>query len=527
MGGWVEPCVECVMPDFDQPNRFERQKRKLFWLWRRWQQLLFRLSPKYLMPRDYRRDLVIDRADDEAENARYRIPPDQTYDVLGLMLVEYYGPSDFDGLASNLKRLGWLRSHSGEESVAEWLRSRRLVMRGQSSTTLARIVRSSDSAHSLLPSNPVNRLPPWCKNVDIHFLQINPAMTAAVTFFQLEPDHVCDVISAARQSFSTEMRPMKTPGVSIHGPELLKREAVSRTRQNVAADAREWHASHIPGIFAQGGTGISNPVMELARTDGLDAFPAPRRSGPQGPALELLGLHNFWSAWEDESPTKVIFNEQLHDRSLDISPYSVLVYAKDAEAQLLGKMYHDPGHTLYRHHQHFFTIIGLGALLRHYGRILSTARDRMPSVTRARTVAKSAESYREQHASIGDIAIIVAELKRDDFRARIRKLSPRYIRRDKLGGAADDQFSDVLSQHIDNTIERLETLHDVVRNTITDRLAVSTSVEMLKLSRRTLFIAALALAVSLVGVFADSWVPLLKRAPPDQMHSGAEFETAK
>ncbi|WP_341936870.1 hypothetical protein [Marinimicrobium sp. C2-29] len=367
-------------------------------------------------------DLSFLRDQDSEENARGRLPEDESVALPAVWVAELYTPSTVNSLLKGVRNLNWEHGKTRSDSLEKWMNE---IREGrQAGWKSLGVVSPAEAAHFM--SERTASLPPGARAALPILMSITPSITALIIGFIFD-DHVSSSLeSSLRAEFETITR--KDPlfrswhviryvltgcsdrlGHSIYSPDLLRRDAVKARLNEVEGTCVEWVQKNLPGTFSSW-PGSRNPTAVLLLTDKIKPMSEKARSVR---ALEGLALDRDYDAWEsDEWPdAKLAFPRGWGDESRRLT-----FACRRSDAVPKKPYYHDPesnwtiaqrADSLIRG---FISRWAITCLLDTYHEMLSAWRDQIAREGGYRTVRDLKDFRALARTTLYDIGICTEEI---------------------------------------------------------------------------------------------------------------------
>lgn len=246
------------IPELTAPPATEARTPK-WWdpLWWRAHWLLPNLIPsQYWSDRDY------ERARDQNDNQRSRVPEEQQLRVHMVWGVELYGPIEIENLYASLRNLGWGSITGSGQNVVDWIQQQRSYGFG-GWFNVGPVLRREGRGKSPFIQN-FAPLPDQVESLIVRTIQISPSLTAMRIGFRLtEPAARCYEEALNRNHVTYRKRSRRPGSVSIVGVESQKRQAVETVRADLRRLVGSWFELHMPGFFASLKLPTAFPTTEL------------------------------------------------------------------------------------------------------------------------------------------------------------------------------------------------------------------------------------------------------------------------
>lgn len=221
-----------------------------------------------------------ERSGDAAENERGRLPQDEGIQVPAISMVELYTPSQIGRLTEGLRKLGWERGWSRNESLVQWAENaRRDGTQGWVSlgfVTDARTPRPMSERYAHFPlgiesAHPVLiALTPSITALVVNFYfsveeskSLEYALTRTYTTYTVTNpllrirDVVAYIVVGKRAKFSR----------TVHNPDSQRRDSVRSALNRLERKCEDWFRGNLPGIFASGLCDGKLPAAALLVTE--------------------------------------------------------------------------------------------------------------------------------------------------------------------------------------------------------------------------------------------------------------------
>jgi hypothetical protein len=242
------------------------------------------------------------------ENARSRLPDDESVEVPSVWVVELYSPSTLLGLLDGIARLRWEHGRTSGDSLMKWIND---VRNGRQAgwTTLGQIS-PPDDAHIMTERTAV--LPPGVKAAVGALMSITPSITALAMTFLLDDGTARTLDQPMRAKFDTYFkkdppfrrrqvlahvlwnRPIRSRD-SLQTPEFQRRDAVRASLRTLEGVCTQWIGANLPGAFSSGICGGRHPTAILLVTEKSKTLTAETHGIV---ALQGTGLDRAYDCWE-------------------------------------------------------------------------------------------------------------------------------------------------------------------------------------------------------------------------------------
>ncbi|GAA1264730.1 hypothetical protein [Saccharothrix xinjiangensis] len=249
------------------------------WINRRMVSLMtFRQAEVYRAwsPDDPRQNLIV--ADDE----HVHIP--------ALWLVEFFPPSQFENLASALKRKSWGEYHAwtGSGPTGREILEQSRTGKGWSWWRLADVIDPDSDRWS--PDSLREKLPDHFDQVSLIAIQIGAGLTAVLARFDINKESAKAVDDIWHETHEPEVvrnfgRPM------AQGRMWTKFRKTQQARRSIHDAARRWLADSCPGFFAAHSR--LHPLVDLILTEQGDPFADSDSEAAQRESMRALGLTDY------------------------------------------------------------------------------------------------------------------------------------------------------------------------------------------------------------------------------------------
>ena len=465
---------------------------------RRLEHLLFRLFPKWFIPKRLKERTERKILEDEDININSKSELD-LYRSLGIVVVEYYTSHHTRSLFRKLDRNGWRLMGSGG-SLSEWLRTSRQSLGGAWANlplVVSGKIKKDFRGDSIVSKN----LPDCFSSVSIKFVQLTPTLTASVTLFKLTDENRNKLVEAINEDHFTIHKPLKGLSYSIVGPRAQKEEAVAEIREQWAIRARRWIKRTMPGATSLDTKSVLPKAWELGSTKREDPWnllaAAKQKSAPD----RALGFDQSWAVWHEADAHGIQMLSNWRSNTAENLPkhFGLLVSSQRALDSLRSEYYAEGIYALFERYELAFVELGLHELLLGYSEILSEMRDRIAPERTTESAFRYLRTLRATHAVRMDISMTIAELQKD------KKLNLYYSELPELLQSINDgnenqenQFSDSFNKNIKVLLEYVSAQNKGVGRLVTERLSYESSLESIKLNRSAIFVAVLALLVSVL-----------------------------
>jgi hypothetical protein len=243
------------LTELEPKEKTLRQRLKRWGPWRRWNwyrevRRQERVAPDYWHDRDSK------------ENARGQLPDAEGVQIPAVWVAELYTPSTVGGLLKGIKDLGWEFGRTRDDSLTKWMND---VREGRlAGWTSLGLVSPPDDAHFMrertapLPSGVRAALP--------ILMSLTPSLTAFIVAFLFDDDAAVSLEAPLRAEFVTNKRrdPLFRPwhvaryvlmngpirlGHSINHPDMIRREMVKSSFQELENSSIQWVQDNFPGAF--------------------------------------------------------------------------------------------------------------------------------------------------------------------------------------------------------------------------------------------------------------------------------------
>lgn len=474
-------------------------KRARYKLGVRLSHTLFRLFPKRFIPSEYRSGKDINRKRDVKENEEFAVRKEDEFRSLGLVVIEFFPPSHFEKLVRNLDSMGWAFS-SGDRKVSDWLRLGQTAVGGSSRATVQLVCRPNDRHRYLGIATPSKSLPLQFESASVTFMRLNPTLIVAATLFKLTPAQHPRLMQAASPEFSTIYRPMKKPGATIHSPRSLKKEAVENVRREWADAARGWIAKTLPGALTEAQRNKPS-IFEVCVLENREPMVRPDAKVPVSGAEELFGLRERYNAFVDPNHPELKFLDAFRFSDQSIDNYGLLVSSGDAARAHVESGYTEPLLPMVRRYETTFVQTALFNLLGAYSRTLGKVRDRVAPGRGRRSPLSYFKALRATDRMRTDIALVLSDLPdgrtTHSFVGAVIPMQSQNEKRHSNNGNLDD----LLQSRLLKLSAQISAHNKIVGEMIKERLAVSSTVEAIRLSQ-------IAIWIAFISVTAALWTPL-------------------
>lgn len=247
------------------------------------------------------------RDGDAAENDRGRLPDDEGVQIPAVWAVELYTPSQVARLTEGLRKLGWERGRSREDSLLQWTEKTRQG-RSQSWASLGLV---SDVRKPHLMSERTTSLPPGVDAAHPVLISLSPSITALVMGFFFTEEEAKSLDGPLRKIYSTYTSTSPLLRVrdvwayiffgrrarftrTLHQPDNQRRDSVQNELARLEHTCANWITGNLPGVFASGIGGGDLPTAVLLVTEKIapatdDFYPVRAFDG-----LSIRWLNERW-----------------------------------------------------------------------------------------------------------------------------------------------------------------------------------------------------------------------------------------
>ena len=201
------------------------------------------------------------RESDPEENERVALPVDERIHWPCMWMTEIYAPSQATSLISGLTKLErgvLVNPQAAHEEPSDWIQRAHLGLVGGGNVGLY----VSDERAEF--SREEVGLPNTFEEMSVELVQLAPGITVLVMMFMLsEAPLATGLEKVMRSTMETRAIPMRRRGSQrIQGPYHRKESDIADARDKVRADAREWIADQLPGLFSSL-EGANPPAWDL------------------------------------------------------------------------------------------------------------------------------------------------------------------------------------------------------------------------------------------------------------------------
>ena len=246
---------------------------------------------------------------DSKENARSRLPDDESVQVPAIWVAELYTPSTVGGLLKGIGDLGWEYGRTRDDSLSKWMSD---VREGrQAGWTKLGLVSPPGSGHFMRERTAP--LPPKVKAALPILMSLTPSLTAFIVVFLFDDDVAASLETPLRDEFTTTIRrdPLFRPwhviryvlmngpirlGYRIYDPGMIRREAVKARLQELEDGCVQWVQRCLPGAFSSM-PGSRLPTAALLVTEQTRPL---TEEASEVRAFDGLAINRDYDAWESD-----------------------------------------------------------------------------------------------------------------------------------------------------------------------------------------------------------------------------------
>jgi hypothetical protein len=235
----------------------------------------------------------LERDKDPAENAETTPGPEDGSDLHCLWALEFYTPSEIEGLKNGLAALGWVdrKDQQKDRNSLLWLERSRSGLAGREYMYVSDLLPPGKSKHSFDTRPAV--LPDRVDYATAYLFSLTSSVTCFVVCFVFEEKCGAVFDAALRDQYSTTFEPLER-GWTIVSPRSHKERRIRGIRHELRRSATSWFRTHLPGVFCGKGRDVAVPTCELTILKG-----APPRTHVRTHASfsNLLGFSGVLDAW--------------------------------------------------------------------------------------------------------------------------------------------------------------------------------------------------------------------------------------
>ena len=200
----------------------------------RLKQVAHRYFPTIVQNPEWSLQLAHMRERDPELNAKSEPPPDEVIDLHCVWAIEFYTPSQIAELLAGFERLGW---NSSDDSLdftsnpALWIQRTRQSSQGAAWMNLGIIQRPEQKAYvGYARSAP---LPPGVEYGFAEMYSLTSSITCVVLGFVVDDTQKKCFDNALRLKRKTVIKPLRSRGYQILGPDLQKKDEINKIRSQV------------------------------------------------------------------------------------------------------------------------------------------------------------------------------------------------------------------------------------------------------------------------------------------------------
>jgi hypothetical protein len=280
--------------EHDEPGHLKAAHKKLRAKVRALHWFLYRKFPRFIDSPEFKPSLRSHRERDPSENAETSPDPDDGSNLQCIWALEFYTPSEIDGLRNGLSKLGWTEGDSlrPDRNLLSWLEESRS---GRWASGYMHVGDLLPPGRTKFPFS--DRTAPLPDNVDYasaYLFNISSSITCLVVCFVLEEAYGKVFDDALRKSYETKFERLDR-GWTIVSPRSHKERQVQDIRGSLRRAVTSWFRIHLPGVFSAKYHEGSVPTCEFTVLQG-----APFSSQAQSKAtyLQLLEIDGSFDAWQ-------------------------------------------------------------------------------------------------------------------------------------------------------------------------------------------------------------------------------------
>lgn len=352
---------------------------------------------------------------DKKYNEETTPPEGVEVETLCFWAIEFYMPSQIDGLHKAIERIGWnkIALFRHDHSTSDWLKKSRQSPYGGAWKNLGFIY--PPGREGLLDYVECE-LPGYAEYASAYLYSVTPSLACIAVCFTLREEQTKQYQQALRRNYKTVPRPHKNGSTSIVDPTSLKREAIESIRKHLRNGAVSWFERHLPGVFAKHANMDQMPTIELMTISKDEPFPDRREKTRY---LDVLGFSGGWDAWRSEGSDGLFFTPVRDFSNDELRHHALLIAQKERFEAKNGFEYYG-GADRRGYVARVSSIISTGpsmpslaipALLSLFENQMASVRDQLGFRTSTRNVLKQIEELERLVADDFDIITVGRELQ--------------------------------------------------------------------------------------------------------------------
>lgn len=466
-------------------------------------------------------DLTFWRDRDPKENARSRLPENENIELPVIWVAELYTPSTVSGLLTGISDLGWEYGKTRDDSLAKWMSD---VRRGRrAGWTSLGLVSPAESPHMM--SERTAALPEGVKGAMPVLISVTPSITALIVAFLMSDESAKSLNVPLCASYSTRMkrdprfrrwhviphvlwnRPIHTSR-SIFSPDLIRRNEVRASLQDLERRCTTWVGEKMPGTFASGLPSKKIPTAMLFVTETISPLGPASRGVWAFQGLSIDRDYDAWESdewpggrlalprlWDDEAP-RLVFgcrrSDAFPERAGYVDPTSNWTIAQRADDHVRGLLVR----------------WALSCMLDGYHESFSILRDKSAARRFYRPIRDLKALRSLARAQLNDAltsASEIAEFVEWDSAYRYATLEMKHVR--DVDGERPDLLEHLKSSQA-TSVRQLEREAALLQSTLAVSTEVTQTISNIRTGRLVVSLTIVSVAIALAAIFitlSSSW----------------------